>query len=70
MRNSNYEDRDFEYGDEMMSVATHCSRFSRRRDVSSFNMTNYRSCENCSHMSPDSQCALRLDSRLGGGRLE
>lgn len=70
MRNSNYDDRDFDYGNEMMSVATHCSRFSRRRDVNSFNMTDYRSCENCSHMSADSQCTLRLDNRFTSGSLE
>lgn len=70
MRNNRFDDRDHEYGDEMMSVAAHCSRFSRRSDISMFNMTNYRSCENCTHMSPDSQCTLRLDNRFTSRNLE
>ncbi|MDD2216374.1 MAG: hypothetical protein PHE41_07390 [Eubacteriales bacterium] len=64
MKNSFYDDRDYYAGDEMLAVASHCSRFSRRRDVNSFNMTDYQSCENCRHMTADNQCALRLNDRI------
>ncbi|MGI6751201.1 MAG: hypothetical protein ACOX4U_01070 [Anaerovoracaceae bacterium] len=70
MRKGKFYDEDYGYEDEMLSVAAHCSRFIRRRDVNMFNMTNYRSCENCGHMSPDGQCGLRLDSRFTGGTME
>jgi len=64
MKNSFYDDSDYDLNDEMLSVASHCSRFSRRRDVNSFNMTDYQSCENCRHMSPDNQCVLKLDNTI------
>lgn len=64
MRNSFYDDRDYEPSDEMMSVASQCSHFSRRRDVNSFNMTDYQSCENCRHMTADYQCELKMDNRI------
>jgi len=64
MKNSFYDDSDYDLNDEMLSVASHCSRFSRRRDVNSFNMTDYQCCENCRHMSPDNQCVLKLDNTI------
>ncbi len=66
MRNSSNDDRDYEYGDDMMSVVTDCRRFSGRRDVNSFNMTNYLSCENCRHMTADYRCSLGMDIRIPG----
>lgn len=64
MKSSFYDDHEYDQSDEMLTVASQCSRFSRRRDVNSFNMTDYQTCENCTHMTADNQCALRLDSRL------
>ena len=66
MRNNNYDDRDTEYGEDMLSVFTECSKFAGRRDVNSFNMTNYRSCENCAHMGADYRCSLGMDARHSG----
>jgi hypothetical protein len=57
-----YDDRDFYAGDEMLTAASSCSRFERRRDVNSFNMTDYQSCENCRHLTADSRCAVRMDT--------
>lgn len=64
MRNSFYDESDYDPSDEMLSVASHCSRFSRRRDVNSFNMTDYQSCENCRHMTADNQCVLKMDNSI------
>lgn len=61
MRNGAFDDREQSYGDEMSVLASHCSSFARRRDFSAFNMTDYRSCENCSHMTADSRCTLGKD---------
>jgi len=41
---------------DMMAVSSHCSRFSRRHDMSIFNMGDYQSCENCAHMGQDNRC--------------
>ena len=68
MRQGFYEDREYP-GDDMTAVASHCTRFARRNDVNMFNMSDYRSCENCSHMTADNQCTLRLDSRFTRGTL-
>lgn len=62
MKNSFYDDNDYDPSDEMLTVASQCSHFSRRRDVNSFNMTDYQSCENCRHMTADNQCAVRMDT--------
>ncbi|MGI6728354.1 MAG: hypothetical protein ACOX4P_07390 [Anaerovoracaceae bacterium] len=64
MRNSFYDDSDYYAGDEMLTVASHCKRFSKRRDVNSFNMTDYQSCENCRHFTADYQCAVKMDSSI------
>lgn len=58
--NKDRNDRDYEYefGEDMTYVASHCSRFTRRNDVNAFNMTNYQSCENCRHMTADNTCVL------------
>lgn len=52
----NYRDYDYEFGEDMTAVASHCRRFTRRHDVNAFNMIDYRSCENCRHMAPDNRC--------------
>ncbi len=64
MRNTINDDRDYDFGDDMLNPMTECRRFSRRRDVSSFNMTNYMSCENCRHMTADYRCSLGMDAVL------
>ena len=46
-------------GNEMMTIASHCRRFSRRGDFDVFNMSTYRSCENCRHLSADNRCSMR-----------
>lgn len=55
------EDR---YGNDMMAVASHCSRFSRRHDFDMFNMSTYQSCENCRHLSATDQCVVNAQTRI------
>ena len=50
-------------GDEMMTIASHCRRFSRRGDFDVFNMSSYMSCENCSHLNGENQCGKKLEER-------
>lgn len=64
MNNSRRDDRDFEFGDDMLSPIVDCRNFARRRDVNSFNMTNYLSCENCRHMTADNRCTIGADVGL------
>ncbi|GAB1476084.1 hypothetical protein MASR2M70_09160 [Bacillota bacterium] len=64
MRNSINDDRDYDLSDDMLSPMSECRRFLRRRDVNSFNMTNYMSCENCRHMTADYRCSLGIDAGL------
>ena len=54
----NFRDYKYGYGDDMTVTASHCSRFSRKYDRSMFDMTDYRSCENCRYMTPDHRCIL------------
>ncbi len=63
VRNTYYEDY-HDLNDEMLTAASHCSRFSRRNDVNSFNMTDYQSCENCRHLTADNQCIMDMQSRF------
>lgn len=51
-------------GDNMMAVASHCSRFSRRHDFDTFNMSTYQSCENCRHLSADNTCVVRAQNNI------
>ncbi len=51
-------------GDEMMTYASHCRRFSRRGDFDVFNMSTYQSCENCRHLSADNQCTVKAQDRI------
>lgn len=55
------EDR---YGNNMMAVTAHCSRFSRRYDFDTFNMSTYQSCENCRHLSPENQCVVKAQNQI------
>lgn len=65
MRFSSYSNHyDYDPGEDMSYVSSHCSRFSRRHDVDMFNMTDYQSCENCRHMAADNQCILKMQERF------
>ena len=61
---NNYYDNYHDLNDEMLTAETHCSRFSRRSDVNFFNMANYQSCENCSHLTADDQCLAGMQNRF------
>ncbi|WP_027399486.1 hypothetical protein [Anaerovorax odorimutans] len=63
-RNNYYEDNDYDRNEDMSITASHCSRFSRRHDVNTFNMTNYQSCENCRHLTADNQCAAKMQNTI------
>lgn len=56
-----YDDRDEGY-----RATSHCSRFSRRGDMTVFSMSTYQSCENCRHMTADSRCILNMDHHFPG----
>ncbi|MEG0829940.1 MAG: hypothetical protein RSD88_05545 [Anaerovoracaceae bacterium] len=45
---------------DLMEVSAYCSRFSRRHDFDTFNMSNYQSCENCRHMTDKDQCMVKM----------
>ena len=64
IRNHYYDENVDDRNDEMVTAAAHCSRFSRRQDVNSFNMMDYQSCENCRHLTADDQCIAGLQSRF------
>lgn len=49
---------------EMMTIASHCSRFSRRGDFDVFNMSTYQSCENCRHLSADNRCIVKAQNHI------
>jgi hypothetical protein len=61
---NNYYENYHDLNDEMLTAATHCNRFSRRNDVNSFNMTDYQSCENCSHLTADDRCLAGMQNRF------
>lgn len=61
---NNYNENNHDLNDEMLTVASHCNRFSRRNDVNSFNMIDYQSCENCRHLTADDQCVANMQSRF------
>lgn len=65
MKTDYYDDRECEPAEIAMDIAARCGRFDRRNGVTAFNMTDYRSCENCSHLTAENRCALRMDERLG-----
>jgi len=66
MKNMFDDDRDFDFSDDMLNPMTDCRHFARRRDVNTFNMTNYMSCENCRHFTADYRCSLGMDAKLTG----
>ena len=49
---------DYDYNDEMCTVASSCKNFNKRQKINSFSMSTYKSCENCKNFSPDYQCTL------------
>ena len=44
--------------DDMCVAYSHCDRFEKRSDMNAFNMTDFRSCENCSHLNAEDKCIL------------
>lgn len=54
----------YDYNDDMTIVSSQCSKFSRRHDVSTFNMMNYQSCENCKHLTADNQCVTSMQDNF------
>lgn len=55
---------DYNYNDEMCTVASNCNNFSKRRDVNSFSMATYKSCENCGHFTADYRCNLKNNENI------
>ncbi len=60
-----YNAYDDDYYNDMSNPVSNCSRFERRHDFSTFNMSNYMSCENCRHFSADNKCIVRADTHMG-----
>lgn len=56
-----YED----FNDDMSNPVSNCGRFERRHDFSTFNMSDYTSCENCRHLSSDNRCIVKADTQIG-----
>lgn len=63
------EDDYYDDTDEMYRVASHCSRFTRRGDMTVFSMSNYQSCENCRHMTADNRCLAKMDHHFPGDMI-
>jgi len=55
-----------ETNDGMMSISSHCSKFSKRHDVNVFNMIDYQTCENCTHMTDDNRCIVKAQKQTSG----
>lgn len=55
-----YDDRNeyYDYNEEMCFAASNCKSFKRRRNVNSFNMSDYRACDNCIHYTADRRCCV------------
>lgn len=61
----------YDYNEEMCFAASNCRNFKRRRNVSSFNMTDYRACDNCIHYTPSRRCTVNSgESALFGRDLQ
>lgn len=58
-----YDDYD---SSDMEVVASNCHHFSPRNDVSSFNMINYQSCENCNRLTAENECIYNRGNRSRG----
>ncbi len=58
----------YDYNEEMCFAASHCRRFQRRRNTSSFNMSDYRACDNCVHYTTDRRCVLNSQEQALLGR--
>lgn len=43
-------------GENMNVVFSPCKEFSRRHDFDVFSMSDYTSCENCTHLNEKNQC--------------
>ena len=57
----NRKDCYFGGNDAYGRVASSCSQFMGRGDVTMFNMVNYHACENCRHHNEHNHCGLGLD---------
>ncbi|QAT43668.1 hypothetical protein [Aminipila luticellarii] len=64
-RDNHYYNSSEDYYDDMSHPVSTCSRFERRHDFSTFNMSDYMSCENCRHLSADNECIAREDTNIG-----
>ncbi|QHI72656.1 hypothetical protein [Aminipila terrae] len=64
-RDNYYYNSSEDYYDDMSNPVSNCSRFERRHDFSTFNMSDYMSCENCRHLSSDNKCIARADTHNG-----
>lgn len=62
MNRDNHLEHD--YNDEMCFVASNCRNFSKRRNVNSFSMSTYKSCENCSNFTSDYKCKLNQSDSI------
>ena len=58
----------YDYNEEMCFVASNCRKFKRRRNVNSFNMTDYRACDNCVNYTPDRRCTANSTESMLFGR--
>lgn len=55
----------YDHNEEMCFAASNCREFKRRRNVNSFNMSDYRQCDNCVHYTVDKRCSRdRQDSQI------
>lgn len=59
-----YREYEYNYDDEMCSVASNCKNFIKKRDINTFNMSNYKSCENCSNFTSDYRCKLNKTDNI------
>lgn len=53
---------------DFYATSSYCSRFTRRGDMTVFNMSDYQSCENCRHMTADNQCLLKMQGQFTSSR--
>lgn len=67
---TDYREEDYyDSADELYRRASHCSRFTRRGDMTVFSMGEYQSCENCRHLTAEGQCLVNMDCHFPDGML-
>lgn len=62
-RENNYYHKEFH--NDMTNPVANCSRFERRHDFSTFNMSDYMACENCRHLSAENRCIASANTYIG-----